>query len=29
LVVEVPGFGEPSGKRPVADFVERVLGISL
>lgn len=29
LVLEVPGFGEPTGERPVERFVERVLGIHL
>ena len=29
LVLEIPGFGEPMGERPVERFVERVLGIRL
>jgi vacuolar-type H+-ATPase subunit F/Vma7 len=29
LVVEIPGFGEPQRKSPVARFVARVLGIHL
>jgi vacuolar-type H+-ATPase subunit F/Vma7 len=29
LVLEIPGFGEPAGERPVERFVERVLGIHL
>jgi vacuolar-type H+-ATPase subunit F/Vma7 len=27
LVLEIPGFGEPPGERPLQRFVERVLGI--
>jgi vacuolar-type H+-ATPase subunit F/Vma7 len=29
LVLEIPGFGEPAGERPVERFVERVLGMHL
>jgi vacuolar-type H+-ATPase subunit F/Vma7 len=29
LVLEIPGFGEPPGKSPLAGFVERVLGMHL
>ena len=29
LVVEIPGFAEPSGERPVQRFVQRVLGVRL
>jgi vacuolar-type H+-ATPase subunit F/Vma7 len=29
LVLEIPGFGEPTGKSPLAGFVERVLGMHL
>jgi vacuolar-type H+-ATPase subunit F/Vma7 len=29
IVLEVPGFGEAAGGRPVERFVERVLGVHL